>query len=201
VSRATGEGDQASLHAPPTRRIRSRNAGYATRQWTLVAALAAPYSSRRPTGTVLYGLVRQHVESFVAHAREHYEGGHRVLPDVPVRQWPSPATTGLGIASAHGSTFARSFRRHAVRQWQRLHEGLLVAAAPYIDWATLMRRTFNEDVLACARCGGRLRVLAVITEAEPVRRILEHLGLPSEAPPLARARDPTDEVEGADLGV
>jgi len=75
VSRATCEGGQASLRAPATRRIRSRNAWYATRQWTLVAALAPPYSPRRPTGTVLYGLVRQHVESFVAHAREHYEGG------------------------------------------------------------------------------------------------------------------------------
>jgi len=88
----------------------------------------------------------------------------------------------------------------AVHQWRRLHDGALLAAAPYVDWATLMRRTFDVDVLACAKCGGRLRVLAVITEAEPVRRILEHLGLPSEAPPLARARDPTDEFEGQSAG-
>jgi hypothetical protein len=50
------------------------------------------------------------------------------------------------------------------------------------------------DVLECPKCHGRLRIVAVVTEREPVRRILEHLGLPTEAPPVARARDPTDEV-------
>jgi hypothetical protein len=51
------------------------------------------------------------------------------------------------------------------------------------------------DVLQCPTCQGRLRVLAVITEREPVRRILAHLGLPTEVPPLARARDPTDDQD------
>ena len=36
-------------------------------------------------------------------------------------------------------------------------------------------------------------MLAVITEREPVRRILAHLGVPTDAPPVARARDPTDD--------
>lgn len=30
---------------------------------------------------------------------------------------------------------------------------------------------------------------------EPARRILAHLGLATDPPPLERARDPTDEVE------
>ena len=37
--------------------------------------------------------------------------------------------------------------------------------------------------------------LAAITEGDSVRRVLPHLGLPSEAPRLARARDPTDAVD------
>jgi hypothetical protein len=41
----------------------------------LVATLAAPYLPRRPTETVLYKLVRQNLESFLAYAREHYDGG------------------------------------------------------------------------------------------------------------------------------
>jgi hypothetical protein len=82
----------------------------------------------------------------------------------------------------------------AVRHWQRLRDGALLAASPYVDWATLMRRSFDVDVLACARCGGRLHLLAVITETESVRRLLAHLGLSSDAPPLARARDPTDDA-------
>ena len=40
-----------------------------------MAALAPPYVPRRPTETVLYSLVRQNLESFLAYAREHYDGG------------------------------------------------------------------------------------------------------------------------------
>jgi hypothetical protein len=34
-------------------------------------------------------------------------------------------------------------------------------------WADLMRRTFGFDVLACPRCDGRLRLIAV-TDHAPV---------------------------------
>jgi hypothetical protein len=81
----------------------------------------------------------------------------------------------------------------SVRHWDRLLGGVLYAATPRVDWAALLRRSFQADVMACVKCGGRLRVLAIIIEREPVRRILAHLGLPSEAPPLARARDPTED--------
>ena len=45
-----------------------------------------------------------------------------------------------------------------------------------------MRRTFGFDVLACPRCGGRLRLLALIEEAAVIARILGDLGLPAEIP-------------------
>jgi hypothetical protein len=65
-------------------------------------------------------------------------------------------------------------------------------ASPRVDWATLLRRSFEVDVLTCAHCGGRVRVLGEITEPSMVRLILESLGLPTEAPVAARARDPTE---------
>jgi hypothetical protein len=83
----------------------------------------------------------------------------------------------------------------SVRQWDRLLGGALYAATARVDWATLLRRSFAVDVLECPKCNGRLRVIAVITERDPVRRILEHMGVPSDAPPLARARDPTEEAD------
>jgi hypothetical protein len=88
----------------------------------------------------------------------------------------------------------------AVRHWDRLLGGALYAATPRVEWAALLRRTFDTDILTCAKCGRRLPVLAVITEPEPVRRFLAHLGLTSEAPPLARARDPTGDLEGSSTG-
>jgi hypothetical protein len=81
----------------------------------------------------------------------------------------------------------------SVQHWDRLLGGLLYATSPRVDWASLLRRSFSVDVLECPKCHDRLRVVAVITEREPVRRILAHLGMETDAPPLARARDPTDD--------
>jgi len=85
----------------------------------------------------------------------------------------------------------------SVRHWDRLLGGLLYATSPRVDWATLLRRCFSVDVLECPKCHGRLRMIAVITELEPARRILAHLGLPTDPPSVARARDPTDDPDEA----
>ncbi len=81
----------------------------------------------------------------------------------------------------------------AVRHWDRLLGGLLYAATPRVAWANLLRRSFDVDALECPKCHGRLRVLAVITERLQIARVLEHIGLPTEAMPLTRARDPTED--------
>jgi putative transposase len=65
--------------------------------------------------------------------------------------------------------------------------------ALYETWATLMQRAFGVDVLACPRCGGRLRLIATIEDAAVVEQILAHLGLspparpPGPAPPAGTA--------------
>jgi hypothetical protein len=53
-----------------------------------------------------------------------------------------------------------------------------------------MARTFGLDVLACPRCGGRLRLIALIDEAAVIERILTHLGVPPEIPAPRPARAP-----------
>jgi hypothetical protein len=57
-------------------------------------------------------------------------------------------------------------------------------------WAALMRRTFGFDVLACPRCGGRLRLIALIEDVAVIGRILRHLGLPEMIPSPRPARAP-----------
>ena len=85
----------------------------------------------------------------------------------------------------------------SVRHLDRLLGGLLLATSPRIDWAKLLHRTYAVDVLRCGRCGGRLRVLAAITEKVTAKKILAHLGLPTE-PIVARprARDPAEFSPG-----
>jgi hypothetical protein len=63
------------------------------------------------------------------------------------------------------------------------------------QWAELMQRTFGFDVLACPRCGGRLRLVALIEQASVVQRILRHLGLPTEVPEPRPARAPPRRLE------
>ena len=57
-----------------------------------------------------------------------------------------------------------------------------------IDWASLLRRVFKVDVLACARCNGRMRVISVIEQPPVIEKILRHLGLPHVPLPTAPAR-------------
>jgi hypothetical protein len=63
-------------------------------------------------------------------------------------------------------------------------------SAPWrIDWATLLRRVHSVDALACA-CGGRLKFVELITEPTTAREVLQSMGLPTDLPPIARARSP-----------
>jgi hypothetical protein len=62
-------------------------------------------------------------------------------------------------------------------------------------WAELMRRTFGIDRLDCPRCGGRLRLLALIEHARMVERILRYLGLPTDRPAPRPVRAPPRHVD------
>ena len=65
------------------------------------------------------------------------------------------------------------------------------------EWAAMMRRAFELDVLACPRCASRLKLIACITQPAAIRAILRHLVLPADAhepqparaPPWAQAAD------------
>jgi len=62
--------------------------------------------------------------------------------------------------------------------------------APWrIDWATLLRRVHDVDALACP-CGGRLKFVDLVTEPTTAREVLASMGLPTDLPPIARARSP-----------
>jgi hypothetical protein len=50
-----------------------------------------------------------------------------------------------------------------------------------------MKRVFLVDVLQCERCGGRMKILAAIRPPVLTVKILEAMGLPSRAPPVAPA--------------
>lgn len=44
-----------------------------------------------------------------------------------------------------------------------------------MSWAQRLKRVFGIDIEACARCGGKLKVIASIEEPQVSARILAHL--------------------------
>ncbi|MBI5609768.1 MAG: hypothetical protein HY902_12920 [Deltaproteobacteria bacterium] len=66
-----------------------------------------------------------------------------------------------------------------------------------------LRLSFGVGVLTC-ECGGKRRLIAVITQAKVIKKILKHLGLPSEvvlkeAQPVWRLRGPPGELFPEDV--
>lgn len=76
----------------------------------------------------------------------------------------------------------------------RIAGGLLYAATSNVPWATLLARTFDVDVTACARCGGRLDVHAVVADHEVAQRILNALPATARAPPSVESSAACDQV-------
>jgi cell division septation protein DedD len=62
-----------------------------------------------------------------------------------------------------------------------------------LTWPELMQRVFSIDVLRCPECGSSMRIIAEIHPPDTTRAILECLGLPIRAPPLA---PPEPDSEG-----
>jgi hypothetical protein len=58
-----------------------------------------------------------------------------------------------------------------------------------LTWAALMQRVWAKDVLECARCSGRLTLVATITRHDAIAAILHCIGLPTRAPPVAPSRE------------
>jgi len=59
---------------------------------------------------------------------------------------------------------------------------------PPRGWAEMIRKVFEVDPLLCPRCGGRMRIIAFLTDYAVVDRIIHHLKLTfvAERPPPPR---------------
>jgi hypothetical protein len=61
--------------------------------------------------------------------------------------------------------------------------------SPRWSWARLLKRVFALDMARCPFCQqGTLRIIAAITQGEVIRKLLQHLKLSADPPPIAAAR-------------
>jgi hypothetical protein len=64
-------------------------------------------------------------------------------------------------------------------------------------WAMLLARIYEVLPLHCPHCGSEMRIISLVSEPEPIKRVLEHIGEASTPPPISRARAPP--IAEADL--
>ncbi len=63
-----------------------------------------------------------------------------------------------------------------------------------VSWARLLKRVFKIDVEECLACGGKVRIVAAIEDPPIIKKILEHLGLPTVPPSTAQSRGPPNDA-------
>ena len=57
-----------------------------------------------------------------------------------------------------------------------------------MSWARLLIRVFDIDIEHCPHCVGTMKIIAAIEQPAVITKILDHLGLPTSAPPRAPTR-------------
>jgi hypothetical protein len=63
-------------------------------------------------------------------------------------------------------------------------------AGGYRPWVELLARTFAVDVLACPKCHGQMRLLAMVEDPANVARFLAAVGKATEVPRRSPGRGP-----------
>ena len=56
------------------------------------------------------------------------------------------------------------------------------------QWAKLLSRVFEVDVSKCKYCSGELKIISAIRNPTAIQKILNHLGLSPQPPPIAPAK-------------
>ena len=87
------------------------------------------------------------------------------------------------------STILAAPARESKQETRNQDIGPRLGAPWRIDWAALLRRVHEIDSLACP-CGGRLKFVELVTEPTTAREVLASMGLPTDLPPIAKARSP-----------
>jgi len=68
------------------------------------------------------------------------------------------------------------------------------------SWARLISKVYHADPLVCRQCGGKLKVVAYVSDEISVKRILTELGLsPPEDERGARSRSAEDNTFDSQL--
>jgi hypothetical protein len=146
-------------------------------------------------GYSLYGLFGPHsswrksiVPEVAQTAEQHHE--HEQPSVAPtLKAGPNDSKSRNSTEPTVASTMLAPPAKESKQETRAQDVGPRFSAPWRIDWATLLKRVYDVDCLACP-CGGRLKFVELVTELSTAREVLASMGLPTDLPPIARARSP-----------
>jgi Zn-finger nucleic acid-binding protein len=68
-------------------------------------------------------------------------------------------------------------------------EARKAASAALLSWAACVRKVFEVDPVLCEKCGGEMKLVAVVLDDGGLDRILAHQGWPTDFPKTRRYED------------
>ena len=148
----------------------------------------------RPDGqTVLYLTPLEFLDKLAAlipPPRRHRHRYHGVLaPNAPLRQAVT-AYAGLPMGDE-----VVSANQAPVADEDLTEAGSKMPFYAASLWAMLIARIYKVFPLVYPQCGGELKIIAFLTEANPIQRILIYIGEPATPPRIGPARAPPDWLE------
>ena len=138
--------------------------------------------SETPAGKILYKLKTQYSDGTTHILFDPLELVQKVVALIP----PPRAN----LLRYHGLLAPNSKMRSKIIPQQNEEKREKKENPEHGKWADLLKRSFVIDILKCAQCGGKMRVISTIQDPAIAKRILESIGIPYEPPRKAPPRAP-----------
>ncbi len=116
------------------------------------------------------------IAALIPQPRKHRHRYHGVLaPNAPLRK---------RVTARAGLPVNREVAAEPVGIQPAVLDEFSVGALAASIWAMLIARIYEINPLICPMCGNEMRIIAFITEMEPIGKILRHIGEPDLAPAI-----------------
>jgi hypothetical protein len=145
---------------------------------------------RRPDGLVRITLKRAWADGTVAVDMDPLSLLCRLATSVPPRRHHTVKYSGVLASACRWRSRIAPPPPEPVEQNKPQDEPKPRRWGGYRFWAELLARTFAVDVLCCPTCGGRMKLLAMVTDPKSVTRYLAKIGEPTDVPSRSPNRGP-----------
>lgn len=137
------------------------------------------------------------VAALIPPARKHVVRYYGALgPCSPIRFAVNAATKGRATSEELEAGYSVTFLGRATREAGKAAKK--AASAALRSWAACVRKVFEVDPVRCVKCGGEMKLVAVILDDGELDRILAHQGWPVEFPKTKPSRSPPASRLSAD---